>query len=67
MRETTALLTYLRYGTKEQAVLHYYGGRQRVLTLEEARSVQQQGGQDLEQLLSTWELFVGKPPFAGRQ
>lgn len=64
VRETTALLTYLRYGTKEQAVLHYYGGRQRVLTLEEARSVQQQGGQDLEQL-EYMELFVESPLLQG--
>ena len=57
VRETTALLTYIRYGEKEQAVLHYCDGREQMVSLEQVRELHQQNNQNLDNL-EYMELFV---------
>lgn len=57
VRETTALLTYIRYGEKEQAVLHYCDGREQMVSLEQVRELHQQNNQNLDNL-EYIELFV---------
>ena len=51
IQETTPLLTYIRYGSKEKARLHYLDGAICEISLDEVRSLVQNGSQwDLPEL-----------------
>lgn len=50
--ETTPILTYIRYGTQEEALLYYMDGHTEPVDLSQVRRIMQSGGDawDLEQL-----------------
>ena len=51
IQETTPLLTYIRYGSKEKARLHYLDGTIREISLDEVKTIVQNGSQwDLSEL-----------------
>lgn len=51
IQETTPLLTYIRYGSREKARLYYLDGAVREISLDEVRSLVQNGSQwDLPEL-----------------